>query len=456
MSFRISRFNYLHTNQANSALNEVKLINQWQLLGLMLIGFVLPPLASVGKAFGYGFLLFVGFLFLDILLKKKQSSPRFFFLLGLIIGGEAFFRDYVMRGFIGYMVVEYLIIALGILNLSPILKNVKKIPRSIIPWFVFCLWAGVSLVYSEDILLGRWFFFIYLSGLFTVLLCTAFNYKDMKKYFISGVLAGACLAFGTAFYNQLINPISTMRFGHSFLSAVQVGIFLTVGIMMVLLLVILYNKKVLDYLIPLIALATGAALTFSRGPIFGLGIMLPFLLLNPKKKNLSGSKSRLIFFLILLIGSLYLFVSSNYAASFNERFVNIEIDVGRENAWDRSIELWQRRPLTGWGVGSWAIIYPRNYGTKISDAHSFFFQILVETGGIGILLTLMFLFSTGFFLLRKKRFADLGILAYIVSVGLVENWKIAIYFGLFALLFMTDESDQEIPFPKETNASARI
>jgi O-antigen ligase len=92
----------------------------------------------------------------------------------------------------------------------------------------------------------------------------------------------------------------------------------------------------------------------------------------------------------------------------------------------------------------------------MSDAHNFVFQILVETGLVGLILTTVFLFSVLISLLIKRRFADLGILAYIVSVGLVENWNIAIYFGLFALIFAGNISDVSVKKTKATNALDRI
>lgn len=432
------RFHRLTTNQAGQ-LTEGKTPTQLHLLLLMMVGFGLPLLGSVGKVFGYAILLVLGFQFFEILVKRAQSTSRFFYLLGFIIGGEAFFRDFVMRGFVGYMVVEYLLIAIGLLSLAPILRNIKKVPKSIIPWFFFCIWSVISLFISVDPLKGRWFLLIYLCGLFTVLLCTAFNRDGMKVHFLYGILSGVCLAFGTILHNAIFNPSTTERFGQSFLSAVQVGIFLTVGLMCIFLLVLIFNKKILQFIMPIIALSTGAVLTFSRGPIIGLGIMLIFLILNPKKQGSKGSKLRFFLFIIMLAGALYLFVSTSYLESTNERYGEIAIDTGRLNAWNRSIELWKIKPLTGWGVGSWSKIYPLFYQTSISDAHNFIFQILVETGIVGLTLTMIFLLSVLFSLLSKKRFADLGVMTYIVSVGLVENWKIAIFFGLFALIFLGNE-----------------
>lgn len=449
---RFYRLASIKTNQ----FAEEKTPSQWQLLLLMLVGFILPLMGDIGKVFGYAILLVVGFLFLDMLLKGKQSSSKFFFLLGFIIGGEAFFRDYVMRGFVGYMVVEYLITALGLLSLAPILRQAKKIPKSIIPWALFCVWAVLSLFNSVDPLRGRWFLIIYLSGLFVMLLCSAFNQGNLKMHLLYGMLSGVCLAFGTILYNEIFRPSGAERFGHSFLSAVQVGIFLTVGLMCVFLLVQIYNKKILQFIIPIITLSMGAVLTFSRGPVLGLGIMLTFLVLNPKIHRAGGSNFRLILFVVLLTGALYLFLTTTYLESTIERYGDLTLDTGRQNAWTRSIELWRQKPLTGWGIGSWARIYPLHYQSSMSDAHNFVFQILVETGLVGLILTTVFLFSVLISLLIKRRFADLGILAYIVSVGLVENWKIAIYFGLFALIFAGNISDVSVKKTKATNALDRI
>jgi O-antigen ligase len=450
-----NRFKYSRTiSQRDKFRNPDELhFTQWHMLGLMGIGFLLPYIGTIGKVLGYIILILVGFLFFDILIKNKQSSARFFFLLGFIIGGEAFFRDYVMRGFVGYMVVEYLLIGLGVLSLDPILKKSSRIPKSMIPWLIFSLWSGFSLLYSQSIDKGRWFFVIYLSGLFTILMCSAFSKQGSKRDFLYGIAGGVSLAFGTTLYNEILNPQNIERFGHSFLSAVQVGIFLTVGLLALVLLIIQHKKKFISFIFPIIAFSIGAVLTFSRGPVFGFILVLPFFFLGSSKFT---SKIKFLLFFVLLIGSLYLFVSTNYQESFIERYTEVELDTGRVNIWARSMDLWRKKPVFGWGVGSWAIIYPHTSYVAVSDAHNFLFQILVETGLIGAVFVIIFLLSTLVSIIKRKNFIDLGILAYIVSVGLVENWKIAIYFGLFAIIFMRDNMSMSPSENQETYAASRF
>jgi O-antigen ligase len=93
----------------------------------------------------------------------------------------------------------------------------------------------------------------------------------------------------------------------------------------------------------------------------------------------------------------------------------------RFEAWQQAIELWQERPLTGWGPGSYRQVYAQRHEGRPADAqfhaHSAYLNLAVETGVLGVASALWFavavLAGTG------SRGAPRGTLAAAARTGLV-------------------------------------
>ena len=59
------------------------------------------------------------------------------------------------------------------------------------------------------------------------------------------------------------------------------------------------------------------------------------------------------------------------------------------------LRMFAHRPLIGWGLGTFPIVYPefRSFSTTffVNEAHNDYIQLLVETGAVGLALMLWFL-----------------------------------------------------------------
>ena len=78
-----------------------------------------------------------------------------------------------------------------------------------------------------------------------------------------------------------------------------------------------------------------------------------------------------------------------------------------------SIQMFEDRPLTGWGLGTFPVIYPkyRTFATDlyVNEAHNDFVQLLVETGIVGFaagLFLLVVVFRRGFAQLRDPDYSS--------------------------------------------------
>ncbi len=75
----------------------------------------------------------------------------------------------------------------------------------------------------------------------------------------------------------------------------------------------------------------------------------------------------------------------------------------RLNLWNKSIQLFKEKPIFGYGLGTWTIYFPKhglsdlelcnNRFLNISHSHSFYFELLAETGIVGFFL---FFFIIGY------------------------------------------------------------
>lgn len=174
-------------------------------------------------------------------------------------------------------------------------------------------------------------------------------------------------------------------------------------------------------------------LTASRTTMIALifCIML-FYYLRLNKVN----KARLfIVFMVLTTFIYFLFpVFSSYFS--RDGGADLTSFTGRTFIWDVTIELIQRRPLFGYGVGSSVTILPLNIldiGFKASHAHNMYLQVLLSVGiiGFGVFFLLIFL---GFFkLLKHNNYGMISILVLILFVGFLESAAIALTANMFTI-----------------------
>ena len=428
------RTNYLQVNAISNLL----------CLFLMVCGFVLPLLGFTGQILGLilEFVLIV--LLAGFILSKKQKSTKFFFYIGFLIGGEIFFRNFVHLNIPGYMIVEYAIIGIGVLNIPKAISLIRlKTNIPLLLWTIFCFYAAVTLLYSPDPYKGRWFLSIFISGLVILNLSVSMGSANHSVEIGKGTALGVCLIFGLLLNYEVFHPVAE-RFGHGINSSVQNAIFLTIGVIFLVIITKKLKLRWYKYLLPIIALTLGSAFTFSRGPLLGALVAVIAILLSGNK--FSAKVQNLLTF-IIVIGIIAAIVFNVAPDQFTARFIGISLDTERAGIWEGAMAAWKDAPILGWGIGSWSTIYPRyswmnpSAPLTISDAHNIFLQILVETGLIGITIFTLFLLSILARITRSKSFEQIGLFGYLLAVGFVDNWKILIFFTLFGYILMNEKKN---------------
>jgi probable O-glycosylation ligase (exosortase A-associated) len=184
----------------------------------------------------------------------------------------------------------------------------------------------------------------------------------------------------------------------------------------------------------LIGLAAAAictvAITGSRGGLIGLVLVLFLVWLLSPKRILTAS----VFLLVMAVG--WIVLPPQYKTRYSSIFNN-EVDSstqGRFDAWKAGVNMFIARPLTGVGVGCFAVAYAsgdysdRGHWLK---AHSLYVQLIAELGLAGVLtfVPLVFYLIRRNFRLRKRLKEEQ------ISDDLVKWVSYAITCSLGALFF---------------------
>lgn len=130
--------------------------------------------------------------------------------------------------------------------------------------------------------------------------------------------------------------------------------------------------------------------TFSRGGLVGLMVVIFFQVLRSHHRMLHFSIGSILFFILLALAP----VSYWERAETILKFRQDESAMGRVYAWRAGVSMLQDRPLFGVGVGcfvmGWPIYAPLEAGTKWRAPHNTFIQVMGENGILGIVTFLAF------------------------------------------------------------------
>jgi putative inorganic carbon (hco3(-)) transporter len=145
------------------------------------------------------------------------------------------------------------------------------------------------------------------------------------------------------------------------------------------------------------------AITGSRAGVVGLVLVLFFIWLLSPKRILTAS----VFLLVLAFG--WVVLPPQYKTRYSSVF-NSEVDEstqGRFDAWKAGLNMFIARPLTGIGVGNFAVAYASgDYSSRGTwlKAHSLYVQLIAELGMAGVLtfVPLVFYLMRRNFRLRKR------------------------------------------------------
>jgi O-antigen ligase len=361
--------------------------------------------------------------------------------LGFLVNAEVFIRDFAMLALpAGYLAVEYLVILLGLASLPALIARHWSLVVSapVIIFLCICLWDSLGLFYSEDLLDGRITTGLHWAGLTCLLLgAVAFAGEDTRRGLLDGIILGTFLSLGVMLRQTLkashgMELDSGFRFGHALVSAVQVGIVLTTGMLACLLKLISGYGKPRHALISLALLAPFCIATFSRGPL--LAFFLGGLCLSLYRRRSRGWWKLPV--AGLLLASAVLAVMWALPSNFNSRYRELQGAEERSRIWNVVGEMWKQSPIIGYGPGSWFVVYPRfasnaeRAPSRVSDAHNFILQAAADGGVIGVGLFVLFLAALMYRIVRARSAMGLALFVFIFVSASLANFKLSVLFLL--------------------------
>lgn len=132
-------------------------------------------------------------------------------------------------------------------------------------------------------------------------------------------------------------------------------------------------------------------LTFSRGGLVGLFVVLFFQVLRSHHRMLHFSIGSIFFVILVALAPASYWERAETIIKFRQD----ESAMGRVYAWRAGVAMLQDRPLLGVGVGcfvmGWPIYAPSEAGTKWRAPHNTFIQVMGENGLLGSITFLAFL-----------------------------------------------------------------
>jgi len=413
----------------------------WPLVAAFIGGLVLHTLGKAGQAVALlGLFLLVLHLF-RLALQGQRWSFQSALILGCLINAEVFIRDFAIRGIsAGYLAVEYLVILLGLASLQTLVARHRSLIVSapVVFLLFICLWDSIGLFYSEDLLEGRITNGLHWAGLACLLLgAVAFAGVDTRRGLLDGIILGTFLSLGVMLRQTVMASSgeemdSGIRFGHALVSAVQVGIVLTTGMLACLLKLISGFGKPRNSLIALALLAPFCIATFSRGPL--LAFFLAGICLSLYRRRSRGWWKLPVAGLLLVVALLA--VKWALPSSFNSRYQELQGAEERGRIWHVVGEMWKQSPIIGYGPGSWFVVYPRfaanadRAPSSVSDAHNFIFQAAADGGVIGVGLFVLFLAAFMYRIVRARSAMGLALFVFICVSASLANFKLSVLFLL--------------------------
>ncbi|MGC1456584.1 MAG: O-antigen ligase family protein [Nitrospirota bacterium] len=304
--------------------------------------------------------------------------------------------EYSAEGFLTLVVI--------VVGLLFVVRNMQSL-RGVLKWpfLMFILFSGLTLLVADD---GANFSkkIARLIGYFILYLMVAqLSSKEKNRKILSyAFVASLILTNIPAIYVYYINPARYMQQIYSSTqSLTEVGImpknnFGFFSCYMVFFLMYLYsvaktNASKIIFLFLLLFQAALLVMSYTRSAWIGFMIALPLFLFYSK------NRARLLvpFLTILIIGASL--SSVIYYGAYKDLTEKREYGFSSWHyrtayAWPASIKAFEMRPIMGWGLGNdfYALKKAANFD---NSSHNDYLLVLVETGGVGLILYLLLLGS---------------------------------------------------------------
>lgn len=386
---------------------------------------------------------------------NKQISIAY--ITAYICGCEVFWR--MTGGAIFYEIGKYsTILMLGV----GILKTKKKIPFSLLLYFILLL-PGIFITYQNNTLdLANQYVSFYLSGPFAILMCGwYFSALTLNRNILLNIMIiflGPVIGIATlTSFGILTNPNISFNTESNFQTSGgfgpnQVSAILGLGALCAYYIVLL-NKKInlfsILFVLLIIILLSLTAITFSRGGIYlflvgSLSCTTLLFLVGKLRAKIYGILISLLLITVFLFPLLDNYTDGNLLLRYAE-----ETSTHRTELMETEFELWEENPIWGVGLGE-----GRHYRENIA-AHTEFSRAVAEHGILGFL-ALIILLGIGIrnILKRQRRLSQAFKVSFFfwfllfMAINALRLVAPAFVFGLTFAQLELEEDKQSSSFDK--------
>lgn len=295
---------------------------------------------------------------------------------------------------------SFLIIA----NLLTNRRKTFKLDKSLILWGAFFSWALLSLMWTQYFEITIQSFWIHVR--FFLFICLLYLYsfseKELKVLISISIFSVIITAIILIYlYMNNVTYLTTVRAslvrGESSADPNHTAAGLLLGLSFIIN-ILIFRRRIISlinlfYFFSILIIIFAIILTGSRAGLLGAATVIFISLFYGKHKTkylISG-----ILILLFSIGSI-LYIRKEISQDLKKRYEIYEITssggAGRLQIWLNGIEIWEKKPIWGHGMGTFGELHLVNAGIwKV--AHNIYLQILVELGLVGFILLLIIIWS---------------------------------------------------------------
>lgn len=366
--------------------------------------------------------------------------------------------------------ISYLLLLdMVIISISYKKQLILSFNNSITHYYMFILWAGLSMFWTIHYVRTLIEFIQLLCYGLVFVLVNRLNEGDKIKVariaLITGVLIGG---YGIVEYIL----IQSTRYSWNFINPNPLGIYFSIlflptwGI---------YLRKANKWLyISSVILIISLILTGSRGSMLALILAMPFVYIGIDRKHLFKAMGKTILLIIstsILTGMIMIaapYVQENLGLQGHllkslvrvDSFVSSSI-TGRLEFWRVALKLFANKPITGYGLGTFFQSYYLEYGGNewySRFTHNHYLQTASELGIIGLGLLLLFFLGCLFNIrgqIKKGNYSIYlpgvlaGIIAFMIHIGMDFSWNFpgvtVIFFALLGSVIKKNKENFHVP-----------
>jgi len=309
---------------------------------------------------------------------------------------------------------------------------------------LFIFWALInSLLWSTAKAISLFSVFTFFSGLLSYFIGYTSSKKQAHNFYYLLIIMGVMLSFYT-YYQSFVLKIDrpSGMLGNWNTHAALLAIIILPTMLRQALSAHQNARKISITLIALLIFVIAIGLTLSRGVLLIFATTLSLTIIVSWRQN-NRFKQGIFFLIVLVLGYVLQGIFSGESI-LNRLTINtnsvtsmlMSLGSGRHFLWQPAWQMFLDRPIFGWGLGVFYLIFPQYKAPLTRDygffAHNDYLQILVELGPLGLFLLI------GFIAILTKRLYQLITTQEAFSANKLEAFTLlATCIGLLIHTFFT-------------------